>query len=394
MKLKKVKIKQIKNKINLNNGNYSFFVDLLLKFFIVFFKRNYSNFITKGAFSRNIKFKNKIKKIKNFIDYYFLNVKSNLRLRHCFKGLKSIKQKLLCYSGYRNTKKKIKYHFFKKNLIKAMFYSIFFKKALPFKFDELKFFPFLRSLHKKIVKKVYNSMYNVNNLFVYIYEIFLFLFTFNKWRNLLLNLVSNLKLKIYSINLQNQKFILKIKNKFIFYLKQLFQYKNIILYYFKKFKNKFNIFFKGKIKKNKNYFFYSFNLKSLKKNIENKLGFFNKVNFMYLFNNIIYKFIFYLNMFWINVCINNININFFKYFNDLKKKKLVLFNIYTTFHEGNKWRRTRKLNFLKFLKFNNFFLYFSNSFINIGNNVNVMDANQFYNNNFFTANIKPGLLHL
>lgn len=391
MKLKKVKIKKIKNKINLNNGNYSFFVDLLLKFFIVFFKRNYSNFITKGAFSRDIKFKNKIKKVKNFIDYYFLNVKSNLKLRHRFKGLKNFKQKLLCYSGYRNTKNKIKYHYFKKNLIKTMFYSIFFKKVLPFKFDEIKFFTFLRSLYKRIVKKVHNPMYNVNNLFVYIYEIFLFLFIFNKWKNLLFNLVSNLKLKIFSMNLQNKKFILKIKNNFIFYLKQLFLYKNIILDYFKKFKNKFNIFLKGKIKKNKNYFSYSFNFKSLKKNIENKLGFFNKVNFMYLFNNIIYKFIFYLNMFWINIFINNINIKFLKYFSDLKKK-IVLFNIYKTFHEGNKWRKTRKLNFLKFLKFNNFFLYFSNSFLNMGNNTNTVAITN--NTNFFNANIKSKRLYL
>jgi len=98
------------------------------------------------------------------------------------------------------------------------------------------------------------------------------------------------------MDLNSYNFILNIKNKIIFYLKQLFQYKRIILYYLKKFNNKFNIFFKGKIKRNKNYFSYSFNFKSLiKKDI--KLHFFNIINLAYLFNNIIYKFIFYLNMF-------------------------------------------------------------------------------------------------
>lgn len=395
MKFKKIKFKKVKNKSSLSNENYAFFVDLLSEFFIVFFKCNYSNFITKGAFSRDIKFKNKVKQIANFIDYYFLNIKSNLKLRHYFKNVKEFnrKQKLIYYKGYYNTKKKIKSHFFKKNYIKAIFFSFFFKRVLPFKFDEVKFFNFLKPLYKKNVKWLYNSMYNINNLFVYVYEIFLFLFIFNKWKNLLLNLVSNFKLRIFFKNFKNNKFIFSIKTKFIFYLKQLFQYKSIILYYLKKFKNKFNIFFKDKIIKNKNYFSYSFNLKSLKKNIEEKLCFFNKINFAYLFNNIIYKFIFYLNMFWINICINNININFFKYFNDLKKK-IKLFNIYTTYHESSTWKKTRKLNFLKFLKFNNFFLYFNDLLFNT---TDIDTSINFYNNinihDFFNTSGKSNIIY-
>lgn len=391
MKFKKIKFKKVKNQNSLSNENYSFFVDLLLKFFIVFFKCNYSNFITKGAYSRDIKFKNKIKQIVNFIDYYFLNIKSNLKLRHYFKGVKDLKQKLACYKGYYNTKKKIKYHFLKKMLFKSIFFSLFFRRVLPFKFDDIKFFNFLRPLYKRKVKWLYNSMYNINNLFVYVYEIFLFLFIFNKWKNLLLNLVSNFKLRIFFKNFKNNKFIFSIKNKFIFYLKQLFQYKSIILYYLKKFKNKFNIFFKDKIIKNKNYFSYSFNFKSLKKNIEEKLCFFNKINFAYLFNNIIYKFIFYLNMFWINICINNININFFKYFNDLKKK-INLFNIYTTYHEGSTWKKTRKLNFLKFLKFNSFFLYFNSLLFNTTDTtINFYFNNNIYN--FFNPSVKSNIIY-
>lgn len=301
-----MKFKKVRNKINISNENYSFFVDLLSKIFIVFFKCNYSNFITKGAFFKDIKFKNKIKQIANFIDYYFLNIKSNLKLRHFFKGVKNLKLKLAYYKGYKNTSKKIKYHFFKKNIIKAMFFSFFFKRVLPFKFDEMKFFNFLVPLYKERVKILYSSMYNINNLFVYVYEIFLFLFIFNKWKNLLLNLFFNFKINIFSKVLNNYKFDYSIQeqekeqkeqDKLIQYLTQLFQYKSNILYYLKKLKNKFNIFLKDKIKKNKNYFSYSFNFKSLKTNIKEKLCFFNKINFVYLFNNIIYKFIFYLNMF-------------------------------------------------------------------------------------------------
>jgi hypothetical protein len=85
MVLVKMKVKKIKNKNNLSNFNYSFFVDLLSKYFIVFLKCNYSNFITKGAFLKDIKFENKIKRITNVIDYYFLNIKSNLKLKHYFK---------------------------------------------------------------------------------------------------------------------------------------------------------------------------------------------------------------------------------------------------------------------------------------------------------------------
>lgn len=182
MKFKKIKFKKVKNKSSLSNENYAFFVDLLSDFFIVFFKCNYSNFITKGAFSRDIKFKNKVKQIVNFIDYYFLNIKSNLKLRHYFKNVKelNLKQKLIYYKGYYNTKRKIKSHFLKKNFMKATFFSFFFKRVLPFKFDEVKFFNFLKPLYKKEVKLLYNSMYNINNLFVYVYEIFLFLFIFNK----------------------------------------------------------------------------------------------------------------------------------------------------------------------------------------------------------------------
>lgn len=152
MKFKKIKFKKVKNQNSLSNENYSFFVDLLSKFFIVFFKCNYSNFITKGAYSRDIKFKNKIKQIVNFIDYYFLNIKSNLKLRHYFKGVKDLKQKLACYIGYYNTKKKIKYHFLKKMLFKSIFFSLFFRRVLPFKFDDIKFFNFLRPLYKRKVK--------------------------------------------------------------------------------------------------------------------------------------------------------------------------------------------------------------------------------------------------
>jgi len=86
----KMKFKKIKNKNNLSNLNYSFFVDLLSKYFIVFFKCNYSNFITKGAFFKDIKFENKIKGITNVIDYYFLNIKGNLKLKHYFKGIKGL----------------------------------------------------------------------------------------------------------------------------------------------------------------------------------------------------------------------------------------------------------------------------------------------------------------
>lgn len=155
MVLVKMKFKKIKNKNNLSNLNYSFFVDLLSKYFIVFFKCNYSNFITKGAFFKDIKFENKIKRITNVIDYYFLNIKSNLELKHYFKGIKGlyhfiyIRSKSLKFLG---RLRKISLNSLN-NLRKISFNR--FKFLLNFKKN-------LRNISKKIIKKNIKKIFKKN----------------------------------------------------------------------------------------------------------------------------------------------------------------------------------------------------------------------------------------
>lgn len=367
-----------KNRLQLkvvnNTKSFFFLVCRFYEYMLVFLKRNYFNSFTKGLINKNIKFnflKNWKKKInlKDYVNVHFLNLKNNIK--DDIYGLDKI--------FFKNKKWK-----YKKRAIRSRSYLIrfikkiipkmceFFKKTFSFKYGT-KFLNYFWRWLKGMYRNSSKKMYSINNLLLYVYEIYWLLDYFNKLKFNLLQLIYNLKIKlnynlfyfIFKRNKINNDFfkffknLFNVKRYFLFYVKQLLQHKNIIFYYFNNFRCKLNTFLTNKLQQNKNYFSYSFKFKNLSLLNNNKIHFniLNNFNIVHLFNNIIYKFFFYLNNCWINLYFNYSNTILY---NNFKKKYINLLNFYTSYYEGRR-RKVRKLNYVNYFRCNKYFLYFKHN---------------------------------
>lgn len=309
---------------------------------IAFFKWNNISYITKEM---STKIKNK--KLKSKINYE-INKNMLKLIKNMSKVIKNFKKKY----HFKKNKKNKKFH--------KLFYKCFLKNSNQIGkglFNSLTFFNRLFSYtYHEGSKKYYLSWFkgwssiinaykfNYNKLILYIFEIYKFMLYFYKLK--------------------------KKENKNKISKKYLAQYTEGIFYYLDKFYRKFRTVFNrcNSLSDNRNYFCYSFTLKKLKYKQKKNINIMKSFNIIYLFNNIIYKFIFFLNMYWINLhSYNNININYSNYFYDIKKKFLIMHRMFSTFtiRKGRRgqWKE-KKWNHLPYINANKLYLYAKNVNIN------------------------------
>jgi hypothetical protein len=213
-------------------------------------------------------------------------------------------------------------------------------------------FKYLLKLKKKILVKIKKHKYYINKLI-----------------NILINYKKRNKHFYKSINIKIIIKILKYLFKNIYY-KNFIKYFNIALFsFFKKkyinFKftiiNKFikNIFYlfllftKYEIKR-KNYWNFSFRMLKKRRRKKKNMFFKKQFNFIYIINTLIYKYVYFIFLYWVNLffkeCSNIIN-------KGVLKKKLFLPLIYNIYYEKKRYKTFAKICFLNYFRPCTFMLY-------------------------------------
>jgi hypothetical protein len=355
----------IKNITNINEKIYK------IKPFFLNSNINYNSHVNLHM---NYKWRNKnnynlLQILRNFFVYpaasHFLNVyKKNCNMVIRFNFLKSIKSWYLSINrkephicNINNivlyvqnivhciiTLSKIYYKIYFNNKDKILKYynKIFKRYNLLIKFIKKKFkfsfLPILSKKEKKIIirKRLFLYLKILIKITFYLFYYISFLKNFkNIYYNKIYKNFTNIKFYNNSVNLLINKYI-----KFIskFYKKYMNNYDLTKISYC-------NFSFLLKIKKSK---------KKNKKNI-----FLNKrFNFIYIINTLIYKYIFFIFLYWINLFLNNFN-NIISTLQNYKIKKN--FFLYTLYNERKK--KNVKLCYLGYFQPCTFLLYLKGNYI-------------------------------
>lgn len=328
----------------------------------------------------------------NSTHWYFINANINT-IDNNTKYLKKIRRYRRIFVSptnnyyskvYKNScKMVIKYHYFKTfkiwfksinraepgiiNLNNLFIYSneilnsiiYFFKKFGLYAFLKLnKFFKFVKNNHKKYKQQklfILNCLYSLKKK--------------NKQKILLkkVNLKIFFKLIKYLSNLiflKNNKIYLQILLLNSIKLKYI-NISNFIKYkYIKKFLYLFKLYTNYSLKY-KNYWNFSFilRLKRKKKKVKTNIFVNKQFNFIYILNNLINKYLYFIFLYWINL--------FFKIYETLKtinlfikNKKLYLTSVYSLYYQKPQGRRfyryLPKLRYLPYFKPCSFLLYLYN----------------------------------
>lgn len=310
---------------SLNIEHYLFWILNIYKYFLVFFNCNIDD-------DKNDK-KKKKKNTKELIG----NKKADLNL---------IKQSL---EFFKSSKKG---HFLKTKKLhklvgsKLSYRLHFFKDFLSYVYHP-RSMRYWQGWFKRACVASEAKRFNFNKLVLYLCNIYKFILFYNKKKQQFVKKIIKLNNTVVDTNFKKQVFL---------NFNSILNYRDNIFYYFDIFYKKLSVILDKNfcLNNNYNYLSFSFKLKNWKYASKKKLNIFKSFNMIYIFNNIIYKFLFFLNMYWINLhsCNNVIN---YSNFYDIKKNNLIFFNVFSSFIHG--WRKERKLNHIEYMNANNIFLY-------------------------------------
>jgi hypothetical protein len=342
--MKRLVKKSSRNKLNFIHYYTSFY--LLYKYILVFFERNSFNTITKVLSSNYFA---KMQQMSHLLTHLYF-IKSNKQFKVFNPRVKSYGMVINEMHKYKSLLHKGLARSTVSNFMRS---SKFFRKTFNYFFDDEKYKKYIKKwCYNIFYKTVKSRSYNLNNLILYVYQVYCILLYFNQLKHSLFKFIYNKKKRVKKVQL----------NQSLFYIQQLIQYKHIFLNYFNRLRAVYKIMFTALSKRNVNYFNYSFKLnwkRKINKNQDIDIFNFSLFNIANLFNNIIFKFFYFLNMRWINISYNNVNVILYNKFDKLKKNLILLHDLFFTYVENNRWKKVRKLIYTANFKSNNLLIYFS-----------------------------------